>query len=487
MTGIKSIGVYLPLLRLQRQAAVAANAWFDNSLKGLGKGSRTMCNWDEDSITMATEAVRAAFSDTPANTEVLFMASTSFPFQERQNAGVVAEALSIAPSVRTMDISGSLRAGTSALLAGLDAVAAGSTVLVVASEHRRAAAGGAREISYGDGAAALLLCRDDPALEVLGSRTHNDDFIDQYRGDNEPFEYGWEERWIRDEGYNKLVAKAVMPLLSACNVEAGEIAHFILPAPNQRVAEGVAKILGIRAEAVSEGLYGEVGHAGAAHPLLMLAGAVARAQPGDLILLTAFGQGCDALLLRATETVAETVAGLSLSQQIARGVEETNYHKFLAFNGTLIRDLGKRAEMDYQTSMSAFYRNRGLLTSFKAGKCDACGTEQIPQGPYCLNPHCVAPGPFAEVSLVHTPGTVKTWTADRLTFDFNPPAYFGMIEFDGGARLMMDFTDITHRTPAVGDHVSAHFRIKHFDQQRGFRRYFWKAITHAANGISGHE
>ena len=35
---------------------VEANAWFDSSLKGLGKGERSICNWDEDTITMAVEA-----------------------------------------------------------------------------------------------------------------------------------------------------------------------------------------------------------------------------------------------------------------------------------------------------------------------------------------------------------------------------------------------------------------------------------------------
>ena len=56
MKGITAYGVYLPRLRLNRQVMVEANAWFDSSLKGLGKGERSICNWDEDTITMAVEA-----------------------------------------------------------------------------------------------------------------------------------------------------------------------------------------------------------------------------------------------------------------------------------------------------------------------------------------------------------------------------------------------------------------------------------------------
>ena len=55
------------------------------------------------------------------------------------------------------------------------------------------------------------------------------------------------------------------------------------------------------------------------------------------------------------------------------------------------------------------------------------------------------------------------------------PAYFGLVEFDGGGRAMMDFTDVDAEHFDVGTPVSVHFRIKQLDKHRGFRRYFWKA------------
>ena len=73
-------------------------------------------------------------------------------------------------------------------------------------------------------------------------------------------------------------------------------------------------------------------------------------------------------------------------------------------------------------------------------------------------------------------GKVATWTADRLTFDFNPPAYFGLVKFDGGGRIMMDMTEVDPDNFDIGTEVSVHFRIKQFDSQRGFRKYFWKAV-----------
>ena len=53
--GITAYGAYLPKRRLNRAAIAAANAWMNPALKGMGKGSKAICNWDEDTVTMAVE------------------------------------------------------------------------------------------------------------------------------------------------------------------------------------------------------------------------------------------------------------------------------------------------------------------------------------------------------------------------------------------------------------------------------------------------
>ena len=56
--GIKSYAASVPRLRMDRASIAAAHAWALPSLRGLGKGERSFCSWDEDSITMSVEAVR---------------------------------------------------------------------------------------------------------------------------------------------------------------------------------------------------------------------------------------------------------------------------------------------------------------------------------------------------------------------------------------------------------------------------------------------
>jgi hydroxymethylglutaryl-CoA synthase len=58
MAGIHAFGGYVPRLRLQRVSAFAATGWFASGLRGIAKGERSFCSWDEDTITMAVEAAR---------------------------------------------------------------------------------------------------------------------------------------------------------------------------------------------------------------------------------------------------------------------------------------------------------------------------------------------------------------------------------------------------------------------------------------------
>jgi hydroxymethylglutaryl-CoA synthase len=134
-----------------------------------------------------------------------------------------------------------------------------------------------------------------------------------------------------------------------------------------------------------------------------------------------------------------------------------------------------RAETDKGTPLTTLYRNRDMITGLVGGRCRACGTLQFPRGRYCVNPKCNAldsqdPQPFSD-----TPAKVMSYTADALTYSADPPAYYGMVEFDGGGRMMADFTDVDEGKVEVGMPMRMMFRIKEHDTARGFVRYFWKA------------
>lgn len=478
MVGITAFGAYLPRMRLQKQVIADANAWFDPGLKGLAKGEKAICNWDEDTITMAVEAYQDCLGNAPGQAPAaLLLASTTLPFADRQNSVVVAEALNLDTSdLRTMDITCSQRAATSGLLSALDIAAAGKEAVLVASEHRKAKCASREEMLYGDGAAAIAVGGENVIAELVASQSQAVDFIDHYRGEGQDFDYGWEERWVRDEGYMKIVPDAVNALLSKAGVSAGDIAHFVLPTDQGRVPAMVAKKLGIKGEAVADNLLQSVGITGAAHVMLLLAHRLEQAAPGDLVLVAGFGQGCDVLLFKVTDAISKQAAGKGVSGHLSNGRPETNYNKYQSFNNLIEKELGKRSEVNKQGYLSAMYRARGLTNSFLGGKCTACDTVQMPKHKYCVNPECGAYDTQVDHPMAGAMGEIATWTADTLTFDYNPPAYFGMVTFEGGGRIMMDMSEVDAETFDTGSKVSMHFRLKQIDDQAGFRKYFWKAI-----------
>ncbi len=77
--------------------------------------------------------------------------------------------------------------------------------------------------------------------------------------------------------------------------------------------------------------------------------------------------------------------------------------------------------------------------------------------------------------MTESSATIQSWTADNLTYAPDPPHHFGMVTFEGGGRMMADFTDVDEGGVAVGDEFRLVFRIKAADERRNFNKYFWKA------------
>jgi hydroxymethylglutaryl-CoA synthase len=471
--GILAFGAYLPRLRLDRRVVAEAHGWFNGALKSLAKGERAMANWDEDPVTMAVEAARDALGrrDRTSVARLRFV-STTAPFIDRLNAAVVGGALSLPPDINAADAAASQRAGTTTLLDALDGR---STTLVVAAEKRPSLAASSYEMTSGDGAAALLVGEGEPVARLVGSAARTADFVDHYRTLEKPTDYQWEERWIRDAGYAAVVPHVVKAALAQAGVQPAAVSRFVLPSVVPRIGAAMAKACGLPEPAVADTLMAQCGDTGVAHPLLLLVKALEEAKAGDRILVVGFGQGADALLFEVTEALADVPRSLGVCGHLGRRRAESNYSKFLSFNDTIALERGMRAEADKLTPLSALWRNRDAVTSFIGGRCTQCGTRQFPKTRICVNPNCTAvdaqePEPFAEKL-----GTVNSYTADRLTYSPDPPACYGMIQFADGGRWMMDFTDVDEADLSVGRSMKMMFRVKDFDTQRGFRRYFWKA------------
>lgn len=469
---------YVPRLRLERSEVAAQHRWMAPGLKSLAKGQRAMANWDEDAVTMAVEAARAlrAAAPAPVPTE-LTLASTTLPFADRLNAGVVAAAVGLGADAVVRDVASSARAALTELAASLRHPASGATRIIVASERRTAKPASPQELIFGDGAAAASVGSGRPIATFIAARSLRADLVDHFRQAGQSYDYGWEERWVRDEGYMKLAADTIRQCLADAGVSASDVSHFVLPAPIARINEAVAKRVGIAPAALVATASDTVGDLGCAQPLAMLDIALRAAAPGALILVAAFGSGCDVLLLKRTSAPCPGDAPDA-------GKAETSYLKYLSFTGQIDLAWGMRAEMDNKTALTAAWRDHARTERFEGGRCERCGTVQFPRSRVCVNPACRAQDTQQPTSLADVPARVMSHTTDFLGYTPDPPFQFGHIDFEGGGRVLMEFTDTDVGELAVGLPLRMVYRVKEFDHIRGFRRYFWKATPTRAGSAT---
>lgn len=474
MSSIQSWGVCIPRLRISRKTIGAAMSWVNASLKG-ARGERSMCNWDEDSLTMAVEAARSALPSRAMRNSVstVVLASTTLPFADRSNSTVLVSALGLDDSALTLDVTGSQRSATAALAQALESSGRGHT-LVTAADRRLARPGSDQESSYGHGGAAIVVGADEGVAKLIARHHRAADFVDHHRLTDSPFDYSLEERWVREAGWQTLVPETLRTLLTEAQIAAKDIAHLVIDAP-PAVARKIASLTGISESALIDNLAAQCGQTGAGHPLILLASVLERAKAGELVLLVGFGQGVDALLFRTTSKISSHKPSRSVVEALADRREETEYTRFLSHCGLLPVEFGMRAERDSRTAQTVAWRRHEDIYAFTGGRCTHCGTVQFPRARVCVAPACRQVGEQEPVPLAEETARIKTFTEDWLAFSPRPPLVYGNVAFAAGGNAFIEFADFAPGEAKVNEEVRFVFRLKDIDRTRGFRRYFWKA------------
>src|ERR1700722_14077298 len=258
---VRSAGAYLPLLRLDRKTAMAALLW-----SGLGTprtGRRSVAGWDEDSLTLAVEAARLAIGDDDPPGAIVF-ASTSAPFRERLQSGIVVDALGLPADTDAADVGGSRRCGMSALRQALRDRS--GSVLVAAGERRVTAPGSSLQLAWGDGGAAILV-GDEGRAKLLGEASINFDLVDIYASEDHPLPYQTEERFIRDEAIDRIFLPAITAALKKAQIKPDDITLAAIQEPVAGIYKALAAKLGLKAPNLCERISEAAGDLGAAHAL----------------------------------------------------------------------------------------------------------------------------------------------------------------------------------------------------------------------------
>ncbi|HMK66776.1 MAG TPA: 3-oxoacyl-[acyl-carrier-protein] synthase III C-terminal domain-containing protein [Thermodesulfobacteriota bacterium] len=479
MVGIVSYGGYVPRYRLDRKKIFQAMGWMDPSTASNMRGEKAVANFDEDSLTMAVAAGLDGLAGRDrSKVEGLYFASTSMPYKERLNAGIITAALGLRDQVRGADFAGGLKAGTTALLSALESIGAGGaeSLMVCASDCRLGRPASGEEMIFGDGAAAFLVGKDEVIAEFKGSYSITYDFSDHYRGEFAKFDRKWEDRWIRDLGYDHFIPEVIKGFLKKYDLKITDFTKVIYDCHYGAERKKLNKILGITAEMDQGNFQEQIGHTGAAQSPIMLAGALEQAKPGDRLLVVSFGSGCDALGFEVTDNIKTQSSRRVISGSLANRADLDVYEKYLVWRDILPAEVGLRSEEDLWTRWTALWRKRKEVLGLWGSRCLKCGTPQFPAQEICVNPQCGAVGQKEEYLFSDKVGKVVSFTGDMLAASYNPPAIYGAVEFEGGGKYYFDFVDCTLADMATGMPVTMSFRRKYYDKKRDISGYFWKAV-----------
>ncbi|HKP17333.1 MAG TPA: OB-fold domain-containing protein [Gaiellaceae bacterium] len=472
MTGILDAAACVPRHRLP--AELVGASW----RRTARVGSRAVANADEDSFTLAATAADWLLTASGLEVDAVYFASTTAPYREKLISPMIAAVADQPASVATADFSGSLRAGLSALAGAADAVASGRlrSVAVAAADCRTARPGAELDYVLGDAGAAVVVGRDEEAIATIDAHvTRSDDFLHVWRRDGDRFVTSGDARFARVEGYLKNIVPVVQAALERAGISARDVQHAIVDGPDASSIAAAAKALELSRESAVDPLLGSIGHGGAAHSLLLLTGVLDRAQPGERILVTGYGDGADALVLTATDRLASRKPARPLDEQVQAGIELDSYQRYLVFRGLVA---GQEESERPFSSISLLRRTAKQDVRLYGGRCRNCGRVQYPIPRICRN--CRSDLGFDEVKLERR-GTVFTLTEEHYFPSPDPPVVVAVLDLEGGGRLVLQGTDGAARDVEIGSSVELVYRRHH--EGGGFHNYYWKYRT--VNGGSG--
>ncbi len=465
MIGIKSFAAYVPFFRLNR--AEFARAWKGGSLGG----EKAVASFDEDSLTMAAEAGLDCLAGmASADVGGLFFASTTPPYSEKSSSSILAAVLDLKKEVLTMDVTDSLRSATSALMVGMNSVNQGSMeeALIATADCRLGMPSSDFEQIFGDASAALVVGKSNLLATFEGTYSLTDPFIDAWRKDGQGSVNTWEDRFVKLYGFSRVIEEGIQNLLKKYELTLADFAKVIIPAPDARSHQDVVKRFGFKPAQVQDPLLSTVGNAGAAHAFLMLAAALEEAKAGDRILLANYGDGCDLLILRATDLLEKRKGQRGLKQFLNSKATLDNYEKYITLKGEIEKEPPRRPPFD--TSLPTLWRDRKSVLSLYGAKCKKCGTPHFPLQRICYG--CRSKDQFEEVRLVGKKAELFTFTKDNLFASVDPPMVMSVVEIEGGYRIYCQMTDRHPDQVKVGMPVEMTFRKIH--EARGLHNYFWK-------------
>jgi hydroxymethylglutaryl-CoA synthase len=305
--GIVGYGAYIPKYRIKNG---------DGGV--LGVKERTLPFVDEDTTTFAVEAGKRALIHAGLRSEYVkkcFVGTESPPYAVKPVMATLCQVLELGEKhwdglfFGGVDTQFACKAATDLYIdaAALVSYAAfgGEYVMVVGADNSQAAPGDALDYTVGAGAAAVIFGRRDVIATLDHYVAYTSDTPDFYRREGERYpRHGG--RFTGEPAYYKHVVTALKAILDKSGLKPEEFEYLVCHSPNAVFPLRAAQEAGFSEMQLSVGLVVEkIGNLYSGSCPTGLAAVLDVAEPGDKILLCAYGSGAgsDAYIFTVTDNI----------------------------------------------------------------------------------------------------------------------------------------------------------------------------------------
>ena len=198
-----------------------------------------------------------------------------------------------------------------------------------------------------------------------------------------------------------------------------------------------------------------LGDTGTAQPLLLLAAALERAKPGDLILLAGYGDGADACLLRATDAIARYRHG---AQRVLADRGEAP--------AAVVRHVRALPPAAAQGPAGGDLSTPVVPVPRSEERCCRCTAASARSAAPCSSPSTGSASSAAiaaasqDIKLARR-GTLFTFTNDYMFDSPDTPVAHAVVDLDGGGRVYVQLTDCDPERVEIDMPVELTFRKYH--------------------------
>ena len=335
--GISGYASYVPKLRIKKEDY--AKAW--GSFSAAGVSEKSVMSFDEDVLTAASKVSKRALESVPTGADKVTrfaLASTTPPYIEKLLSGTVMVSIGVPNGILSSDHITSTRAGTEAILAGFEHVAANprGMALVAVADAPVASMWDSFEHALGAGAAAFVLSGDNLVAELEGHASYaSEHFGERFKPREDDMIHDLNVKKFSESSFITNATKAGTSLLKQLGRKPEDYQHVVIQQPDARVPATVAARMQFTDQQLSAGLTSKIlGDLGAASTPVSLAAVLDLAKPGDKIFVISYGSGAgsDALSLKV---VGDRKSTVSFQSQADRK-EYIDYIKYLKLKGAIV-------------------------------------------------------------------------------------------------------------------------------------------------------